>query len=293
MQRAGRETDMKFINFLQQIFSTFLTIVKIVLKSNPFLKKDNFSKMDFILLGNGPSLEEDLKEYSEVFKDAHIITVNNFLYSPYFGELKPAYYFILDPAYFSDVQPPGELVTKFLQGLQQVNWSMTLYIPAQYRRSYLARSVNNPYIRIGYYNYVTCKGGFDAVNFVFYNLGLAFPQCQNVLNGALFLFSRGRAGKIFIFGAENDWYVHYRVNEKNQVYFMDKHFFNTAGRYRVLDDNLAFYLESTAKALRTYLEVERYARSLGTRIYNCSGNSMIDAFERIPKDEFLRQVPKS
>ncbi|MBL0912942.1 MAG: hypothetical protein IBJ09_11275 [Bacteroidia bacterium] len=278
---------------LQKILSTFFTILKIILKSDPFLKKEDFSNKNFILLGNGPTLENDLKEHTELFRRSRIITVNNFLYSPYFQILEPEYYFILDPAYFSEEPSEAELISRFLEGMQQVSWSMSLYIPARYRRSYLARSVNNPNITIRYYNYVTCKGGFDAVNFAFYNRALAFPQCQNVLNGALFMFSRNRAGKIFLFGAENDWHLKYRINEKNQVYFVYEHFFNTGGTYKLLDNNLASYLESSAKALRSYLEIERYARSSGTRIYNCSSNSMIDAFERISKEEFLRKIQES
>jgi len=284
---------MRYLSVINNIFSTFLSIGKIIVRSGFFLKKEDFSGKDFIVCGNGPGLEADLKAYTDLFRKARVVTVNNFLYSEYFTLIRPEYYFILDAAYFSDTGPANGVISRFLEKMQQVSWPMSLYVPWQYKRSYLVRSVKNPNIRIRYYNYVVCKGGFDSVNFLFYNLGLAFPQCQNVLNGALFMLSRNGARRLFLCGAENDWHLKFRVNEKNQVYFVDDHFYDKGGEYRLLNNNMAFLLESSSKALRTYLEVERYAQHRGTKIYNCSGYSMIDAFERLSKEEFLEKLQES
>ena len=56
-----------------------------------------------VVIGNGPSLNDSIKEQKNDIIGNDCIVVNQFCKSDYYTEIKPKYYLIADPAYFGDI----------------------------------------------------------------------------------------------------------------------------------------------------------------------------------------------
>lgn len=246
-----------------------------------------------IVLGNAPSLQQDILNNRELFEKTELAVVNHFCHSEFFFQLKPKNYFLLDPAFFD--QPFIESVEKtyhILSGSGDIDWEITFYIPWNSRKSYFVRGLKNKKnFKFQFVNYVTTKGGFWAVNRLLYHWNLAMPQSQNVLVYTLFLGVKMGVSRIFLFGAENNWHVNVHVNEENQLILQDNHLYEERKeitRKVLLGTSMIDLLESLLKAFKGYDLLERYARIKNVQIYNCSKNSFIDSFKRLDDDAFKK-----
>lgn len=285
---------------INRFFQTIFTLAKVVLKSNYFIRTKKSAFQDIIMLGNGPSLQQDILNNQEIFEKTELAVVNHFCYSEFFFQLKPKNYFLLDPLFFN--QPFMEQVEKTYEILiNEVNWEITFYLPWNSRKSYFVQGLlKRKNFKIQFVNYVTTKGGFRAINHWLYNWNLATPQCQNILVYSLFVVTRIGVKRIFLFGAENDWHTNVKVNKDNYLFMTDLHLYEEKKERteRILKDpsnpskgvTMASLLESCLKVFKGYEVISEYARTKHVQIYNCSKNSLLDSFERLDDDEFKQII---
>ena len=284
---------------ISKFFQTVLTLGKVVFRSNYFLSMERSVDENIVVMGNGPSLKKDILDYPETFKKNHLAVVNHFCLSEFFFELKPKSYFLLDPDFFMDASDfKGNVGNTFAILTGDIQWEMDFYVPYKYRKSLLVQRLKeNSRFKVHFVNYVPAKGGFPAINHWLYNRNLATPQCQNVLIFTLFVLTRKSTKNVFLFGAENDWHANVVVNKDNFLELHDRHLYTenkeikpivlyTGNKRRTMVE----LLESSVKVFRAYMELEHYAGKRNVRIYNCSRNSMIDAFERIDEEEFKQKL---
>ena len=172
---------------ISKFFQTIITFGKIVLRSNYFISLDKSTDQSIIVLGNGPSLRNDIQNNREFFERSSLAVVNHFCHSEFFFQLKPKSYFLLDPAFFdhSNILESVEKTSQIL--INEVDWNIDFYVPFRSRNSTFVQALKKKnQFKVHFVNYVPAKGGFQWFNHLLFDLNLAMPQCQNVIVYTLF-----------------------------------------------------------------------------------------------------------
>ena len=140
-------------------------------------------KPSVVILGNGPSLAEDLPRLiargEHTAKD--VMAVNYFALDERFGTVRPAYYVLSDPMFFRDSVCRDRVAELYRTLAEKVTWPMNLYV--QYynpeRFDYRA-ALPNPNIRIVRFHTQVYRG-FRGVEFWLYRHGLGSANFGTVV----------------------------------------------------------------------------------------------------------------
>lgn len=286
----------KTFNFLKNLSKSLFSLLKILFRSNLFLKQTYHEKgnagKQICILGNGPSLKITVEKYIEPLNRMELLAVNNMVSTDYFTKLKPVYYIMPARTYFyPDTQlsqlyiDMNNLVYKDLE--EKVQWKMTLLIPTYGKHcERLAQlSKNNPYIQIQYYN-ATPIEGLTKLSNLFFSLNWGMPRPHNVVIPSLMNLIWLGYKEIYIVGADHSWLKEISVNEQNEALVNQKHFYDEGQtRPMKMEDRtqarkLHEIIEKFFWSFRSYWELKPFAEKKGVKIYNASEESMIDAFER-------------
>jgi len=285
----------RLIKWFQNLLNTLFSIVKIFLFSSfkPSCKSvpKRTGKQCFIL-GNGPSLktviannEIDLQNEEDVF------VVNDFVLSEEFQKIKPAYYLLVDPGYWTDNTfiEMIELRNKVFESLNlKTSWKMILFVPRQaYKTRKLQQELStNKYIDVKFFNTTEVKGFSCFENFS-YICNLGMPVLQNVLVAAIYLAINIDYKRINILGADHSWLKAISVNNKNQVCQVNTHFYDDmdveenvwlkfSGEPYLLHEVLI----DLSKMFYAYHKLNSYGVYKRIEISNLTKGSFIDAFLR-------------
>jgi hypothetical protein len=289
---------IKLVGFFKKIFETFISFAKIIYERGFFAKKISLDpSKDYLLLANGPSLSKDYEELKDIFKEKEVFVVNAFCSSPIFKEIKPQHYLLLDGQYFFD-KIPYESMQITQDVLIDIEWKINVYIPYRYRKSKFVKIVSkNKNVNFVFFNSTLIKGGFDSINHLLFEKNLGMLQAQNVLIAVLFNLIKNGAKNVFLFGAQNDWHKLAVVGKDNLVYLTNTHFYEkdyTKVSYSNIYDKIPVKMHqlliNSSKALKGYHNLNKYAVYKKVKIYNCSSNSFIDAFDRLDYEEFRKIV---
>ena len=170
---------------------------------------------------------------------------------------------------------------------------MTFFMPVQAKKnkSFVDKITENENISIRYYN-TTPVEGLKSLNHFFYSAGLGSPRPHNVLIPSILRGINMGSKNINLLGADHSWIPLLTVNDKNEVLLDQKHFYdenkttpkqmhkNEGRGNRALHEVLHKWMLS----FRSYHELDAYAQKKGTKIYNLTPGSFIDAFERKPQE---------
>jgi hypothetical protein len=252
------------------------------------------SNRRLIVCGNGPSLGKQLEENQEVFQANDVLCVNMFSTTEYFFKIKPRYYCMIDPGFFADPATITSDERKELDAvwaaLERADWKMELILPRYFKKSrHLQERVRNLSINVRYLNMETFSG-WGFLHEFFLKKQLCAPMAQTVLIAAVY-YGLCRAYKeIVLLGAESNWFKELEVDENNQVYINDSHYYGENNRRLLMAAggrtlSIAEGLESDARAFRQYMFLASYATKRKCAIYNATPNSMLDAFPRIEIEE--------
>jgi len=293
------------MNFVQKLYQTCLSCIKIILKSN-LKNSHNFNikdKSDLIILGNGPSGIIDLVDLKKE-KDIPFMAVNMFASTEYFFKLKPNYYLMSDHAFFTfsetaflnndpnKVNSSAEelkqyqiIINQVWRNILESNWDITLLIPSIYKNSYIVKFAKSKNIQIHYFNYVVIKG-FNWFENLCYKLKLGSPQCQNVINNCIFESIQLNFKNIYLIGVENNFHINIFVDDDNLLKQKDDHFYEVKHKFvPVAHANgssvkMHEFLLSLHKAFYAHHRLQQYAQFRGVNIYNATKGSFIDAYPR-------------
>ena len=153
------------------------------------------------IMGNGPSLTDSLDIIIRRDHSIPIVGVNDFILSPLSQELKPDYFVLLDPGYFTlnTKYVPKEQIEinqQIIRSLNNVGWQMILLLPYHLKKEINdSFRITNPNISIRFFNTNNFNLVFNS-NF-FYKINFAAPQMQNVLTAAIFLCTQMRFKNIY------------------------------------------------------------------------------------------------
>lgn len=277
--------------------NTVFSVARVLLFSsfNPTGNKiKNVSGCDCFILGNGPSLKEVLK--SEMFlnnNSADLFVVNDFAISEYYEKIKPKFYVIADPGYWSNkaFEQTKIIRENVIASINlKTNWELTILVPAEcYKTGFFQKQVQNKNVTILFFN-TTEIHGFEKIVRGCYKYNLGMPQLQNVLVGAIYLAINIKYKKIYIIGADHSWLNDMFVNDRNQVCLLPNHFYGEAAKEKNSANvwlkcygepyRMDEILVDLSKMFKGYHLLNQYASSMATKIYNLTPNSFIDAFER-------------
>jgi hypothetical protein len=248
------------------------------------------SNRRLIVCGNGPSLGKQLEENQEVFQENDVLCVNMFSTTEYFFKIKPRYYCLIDPDCFADSETITEDGRKQIDAawaaLERADWEMELILPRYFKKSrYLQERVRTLSINVRYLNMETFSGWGFLQDF-FLKKQLCAPMAQTVLITAIYYGLCRGYKQIVLLGAESNWFKELEVDENNQVYINDSHYYGKNNRRLLMAAggrtlSIAEGLESDARAFRQYMFLASYAIKRKCAIYNATPNSMLDAFLRI------------
>lgn len=271
----GKFRDMIVSMLTIPLFSSFRTAFR-------FRKLRVEQNRPCFVIGNGPSLKEVFNNESllnEIVESDCIVT-NRFANSEFFPILKPKYYLLLDPAFFSmQRMKDDESINTIYYNLQKVDWKMTLFLKNGEKVDNFIRMIDNPLIRVVHFN-ATKVVGYNWFQNFNYKANLGIPSSRNVIISALQLMINVGYKSIYLYGAEFSWTKTIDVDPRNnKVFLNNQHFYS--------DNEILYrekgwyksYLIYVAEMLEGVYQVEKYANYCGVRIINRTKGSFIDAFE--------------
>ena len=103
VKTTSLKKSIKIIGYIfRKNYQCLFSLAKVLLYSRFVvgIKKIKNSGSCFIL-GNGPSLKADIVKYIDEIKNSNTFVVNDFAKSDFYEVVKPKYYVLVDPSYWS------------------------------------------------------------------------------------------------------------------------------------------------------------------------------------------------
>jgi hypothetical protein len=283
-----RLMNIAAFRFIFSFIATLASLVFVLVLSRYGLSR-SLPKLrsNCIILGNGPSLRSALNESAELISNCDIVVTNDFPNTPEFHIIKPQYYYLIDNAFF--MLSRGCIISlrtiAICEALQSVDWDIHVFVPRKFKLI-LESNINNKRVKFYYFNLTPCDG-FDGIRFLLFRYGLALPYANNVLIPALIHSINSGYSNIYIYGVEHNWTSYFTLDEDNRLCMSGQHFFSeTQEKPRVWwkNQDVSLLVHEALYALsltfRAYHVIARYSKKKNVRIYNCTNNSLIDAFPK-------------
>lgn len=293
---------------MKSLLNGIISIGKVLIRSKwSTVAKDftELSKRDILILGNGPSINSQWEDIQTVRSRIELMVVNKFALSPKFELLKPDHYVLLDGAFFnfdesifldSSLHPMVKIKPNWVELQQQINdawtrifnstWSMVVWIPYIYRKSFVIDYLKKNNIKYEFYNYVVCQG--STLDLLF-GLKLGMPQSQNVINAAIAVSIWMKPKNLYLTGLDHTFHLGIEIDDDNYLWDSGSHFYTEGvGHSRQKLINITTHKKVTLKDLFSSLSKVHVAyenlRSLAernnTNVWNSSRGGFVDAFKR-------------
>ena len=276
----SRKTSDSIASGLSQLGKTLKSLCKMLLSSRPAsLRPRPQDGREIYILGNGPSLKTALQEQQVRLAASDCLAVNFFANSPAFSEIKPRYYILIDPHFFTPGNANGDSLWR---NLAEADWDITLIIPVGKKPLKTSSRMTVKTI-----NAIGLEGYQWFTNMA-YTRRWGMPRPRNVLIAAIMAAAWAGYKRLVILGADHSWTATLSVADDNTVLSVQPHFYKEAASEQARqaqvykDIRLHTILESFAIAFRAYHDIQRWAQHSGVQIVNATPGSFIDAFQRQP-----------
>lgn len=262
--------------------ASLASLVKIPLMSRRPSPREKRKRDTIIIMGNGPSLGDAMRDDMDVLMSMPRMAVNMSALAPEFATLRPDYYILADIAFF--VREKTGKVPALWEALAGVTWPMTLFLPATARRMPEVKRLP-PCVTVKYYN-LTPAEGWAGLMHPIYDSGLAMPRPRNVLIPSIMCAMREGFRRIALIGADHNWSRTLWVTDRNRVVSVQPHFYKDDDKELRRAEEIFSHVrlhevyENYAIAFRSYFDVKAYADRRGVEILNATPGSFIDAFDR-------------
>lgn len=271
---------------IKKIVDTVATAGKVMILSRKPSRPGEVKDESLIIMGNGPSLRDTIKEYGDFLRSSRTLAVNFAANAQEYPVLRPAIYVLADPHFFQ-IRENGKSsdanVERLWDNISATSWPMSLYVPCNVKiRGSIEKNGN---ISVKRYNLTPGEGLPGPVHWLF-RKGLAMPRPRNVLIASIMIALREGYRDIYIVGADHTWSRDLWVDDRNRVISVQKHFYkdNDKEFERVANEYAGYHLHdilnSLTIAFRSYHQIADYARKIGAKITNSTPGSFIDAFPR-------------
>ena len=145
-----------FIRLIDNLSKSTATLVRVILmgRRTDFPRLQSCRHDALIILGNGPSLRDNLDHDMTVLNSHDTLAVNFAATTPEFKSLRPRYYVLADPHFFNNTEDAN--VSRLIESLSAVDWKLILFVPARSARK-VRRIISNPNIRIAGFNMLAAE----------------------------------------------------------------------------------------------------------------------------------------
>ncbi|MBR5437056.1 MAG: hypothetical protein IK120_09395 [Muribaculaceae bacterium] len=272
-------------SFFTKLAQSTKSIVKIALSSHHCRITAAENPDNIIILGNGPSLADTIRDFSPQLAATPTLAVNFAANTPEFRQLRPRYYVLADPHFFAS---GNENVDRLIANINAVDWTMTLFLPFVAKGA--SSKINSEKVKIEYYNAIGVEG-FQWLENAAFKSGRGMPRPRNVLIPSIMIALKMGYKNVWVAGADHSWTKTLSVNERNEVVSIQPHFYKEDEKEerRIRTDYLRYPLHqilySFYVAFRSYFTIQRYAESRDVKIFNVTPDSFIDAFPRASLNE--------
>ncbi|MBX2965965.1 MAG: hypothetical protein KF845_07450 [Cyclobacteriaceae bacterium] len=292
---------MSFILFIQNFIKASFQVVESCAKilllskfSNKISPERKSKKV--LILGNGPSLTNDLQSHPNFLTGKDLICVNHFPSTGLYTELKPSIYITAAPdLWLDDIDERFVIQSKILFDniANKTTWPLEFYIPFEARKHkrWLNQISHNTHIQIRYYNNIPVEG-WSWFKYLCFNNKLGMPRPHNVMIPSLMISIWKGYNKIYLLGADHSWLSEISVTDSNEVLINQKHFYDSqSSSGQPLDKrgkgkrNLSELLHKFTTAFASYFEIRAYAERKKVTVLNATKGSFIDAFDRIKPEQ--------
>uniref|UniRef100_UPI0034A1B613 hypothetical protein n=1 Tax=Alistipes senegalensis TaxID=1288121 RepID=UPI0034A1B613 len=187
-------------------------------------------KPSVLILGNGPSLAEDLPRLIErrEHETKDVMAVNFFALDERFETVRPAYYVLSDPMFFRDSACRDRVAELYRVLDEKVTWPMNLYV--QYynpeRFDYRA-ALPNPNIRIVRFHTQLYRG-FRGVEFWLFRRGLGSANFGTVVQVCEYVALLLGYKTLELYGVDHTLLDGLCVDEENRLCRADGHYYDAA-----------------------------------------------------------------
>ncbi|MEN0047248.1 MAG: hypothetical protein AAF806_09335 [Bacteroidota bacterium] len=276
-----------------------MTFLKILLRSNLFLKPYQSEQNRCVILGNGPSAKETLKTYKDFLGNQVLISVNRFPETAAFLELQPQHFVLVAKNWKDNVSEHSKKISIDLYDsvIERTTWEMCVHLPAEAKKCkwLMERFKQNKHLTICLYNDTPVEG-ISKWNQFFFKKAWGLPRPHNVMIPSLMIAINAGFKEIILVGADHSWLEGLTVNDKNETLLFQKHFYDedTAKLDHMLKlgkrpRRLHEILEKFMLAFKAYFVIKDYAKSKSVKIWNATPKSFIDAFERKGISDFSKR----
>ena len=287
----------KILAFIRNSFDTALYFAVMAVKENfrNYVGRAGTvgtPKSSAVILGNGPSLAEDLPRLIErgEHRTKDVMAVNYFALDERFGVVRPAYYVLSDPMFFRDSACRDRVAELYRVLNEKVTWPMNLYVQYYNPEHFDYRAaLPNPNIRIVRFHTQVYRG-FRSVEFWLFRRGLGSANFGTVVQVCEYIALLLGYKTLELYGVDHTLLDGLCVDDENRLCRADGHYYDDAPavpkpifqKVPHRPYTMSVYLAEVAELFRGHEVLRDYARSLGARIINRTRGSMIDSYERIP-----------
>jgi len=293
---------LKLSDFQKSLGSIF----KVLLRSNFSTSNSLAVSESIIIMGNGPSLKNELSEHTTLLKNNTTLAVNFFANTQFYTTIQPNIYLINAPEFWmEEIEERFEkLRTVFFKNIIELtSWEMEFQIPASAFKSKYFNEQKRFFpqnISVVRFNPIPVEG-LSTINHFFFSKNLGMPRPHNVIIPCMMNCINAGYKNIALIGVDHSWLPELSVNEDNVAMLHQKHFYDSnSSKDRPMKNlerkprKLHEILEKFYFSFRGYFIVRNYAESRSANIYNCTKGSFIDAFDRKTiRTLFDEQLPKS
>lgn len=285
----------KVLLYISQIIKLVIYLIKMedyYFNKFPYLNKYKGKKAR--IMGNGPSLKNVLNDYKNGKREIESDTffVNFAPLDSTFYQIKPKHLCISDFVFARDTEGKTEMVRKLYNLLEsKVDWNLNIYLGFSKRKDCLKliefSKITNPKIHFVFLNRKYCSGLIPQIRHKLYQKGLFMPEEGSIINTAIYIALIEGYSEIELYGVEHNMFLDIRVNECNKLCILQKNFYdNQSVLVPVCNDSdsssakIHDYMNFIYVMFHSHYLLQQFAEFLGSHIYNCTSNSMIDVYER-------------
>lgn len=247
------------------------------------------------VFGNGPSLKLLIERYEkgEIEIDQNSFFVNLAPLSDFFYKIKPNNLFLSDYVFMTDDNNTIDKISnnrnmyRLLQ--EQVNWPLTIYLTLPKKKDCKQlieySQLTNPNIRFVFMNRNHCDSLSASFRNWLYKKAWFMPTEGTVVNTAIFVAILQGYREIDVCGIETSMFLNLKVNDENRAGIVENHFYEGNHFNELKNDDGSVcrvhdYLFSIYHMLKSHHLLRAFADYMNVKIFNCTPDSMVDAYER-------------
>lgn len=258
----------------------------------PYFNRHNGEKA--LIFGNGPSTKDIFEKYNngEFLIPKNSFFVNYAPLDPTFFKIKPNHYILSDFVFSRDTHDYRVEMTRKMYDLLEnnVDWDLNIYLcfPKKENCRELVEfsRIKNSNIHFVFLNRKHCSGLQPSLRHKLYKRGWFMPEDGTVVNTAIYVALLEGYKEIELYGVEHNMFLNLRMNEKHEMCMLQKNFYDKEDKLVPLKRDGDFakmyihgYMNFIYVMFRSHYLLRQFADYMGSRIVNCTPDSMIDVYD--------------